>query len=377
MIFYGILFISLLLFSLVSIIAANNYRKKWNGEIYEAGLLPKSTFSIIIPYRNERKNLNQLLESLQILDYPEELFEVIWIDDHSADSGDLILGNYISQYKPSGNWIHLINEKTGKKNAVDMGVRNAKMDFILTIDADCNINREILNDLNWRTQLPGKFIFPGPVIFKRKEGNISEAYQRLENSGLIVYTAFGISIGKPFMANGANLCYSRKAFLEVSGFEGSNQHPGGDDEFILEKIMDRYPDSALFRYSENSLVLTQTQSGFHNLIQQRIRWAGKGKYRRGFGILAVQFFVFVMYSSLLISPLTGLIYQNIWLAVLPILLKSIHDMWFYTIIKNPFQLDLRYEKVFLSTCIQCFFVPYIAIRTLNGKFSWKERNYSV
>ena len=54
------------------------------------------------------------ISSLAIKD--EELFEVIWIDDHSSDSGDLILGNYISQYKPAGNWIHLINEKTGKKN---------------------------------------------------------------------------------------------------------------------------------------------------------------------------------------------------------------------------------------------------------------------
>ena len=42
--------------------------------------------SIIIPFRNESHNILQNLESIENLDYPENLFEVIYIDDNSTDN---------------------------------------------------------------------------------------------------------------------------------------------------------------------------------------------------------------------------------------------------------------------------------------------------
>ena len=38
---------------------------------------PKTTFSIIVPFRNEEKNLPKLLKSISNLNYPKELFEII------------------------------------------------------------------------------------------------------------------------------------------------------------------------------------------------------------------------------------------------------------------------------------------------------------
>jgi cellulose synthase/poly-beta-1,6-N-acetylglucosamine synthase-like glycosyltransferase len=47
------------------------------------GLTPKTKFTIIVPFRNEAKNLPVLLDSLSKLNYPMELFEVILVDDES------------------------------------------------------------------------------------------------------------------------------------------------------------------------------------------------------------------------------------------------------------------------------------------------------
>ena len=44
-----------------------------------------NSFSIIIPFRNEFNNLPELLSSLNKLDYPIELFEIIFVDDDSND----------------------------------------------------------------------------------------------------------------------------------------------------------------------------------------------------------------------------------------------------------------------------------------------------
>ena len=40
-------------------------------------LKPKTTFSIVVPFRNEAENLPKLLHSISQLNYPKELFEVI------------------------------------------------------------------------------------------------------------------------------------------------------------------------------------------------------------------------------------------------------------------------------------------------------------
>ena len=45
-----------------------------------------NSFSIIIPFRNEANNLPELLSSLNTLEYPGELFEIILVDDDSNDT---------------------------------------------------------------------------------------------------------------------------------------------------------------------------------------------------------------------------------------------------------------------------------------------------
>ena len=41
-------------------------------------LTSKTTFSVVIPFRNEAENLPILLKSILSLNYPKELFEVIF-----------------------------------------------------------------------------------------------------------------------------------------------------------------------------------------------------------------------------------------------------------------------------------------------------------
>ena len=52
---------------------------------------PTTTFSIIVPYRNEYENLPKLLEGLRQIQYPADKMEVIFCDDHSNDDGFILL----------------------------------------------------------------------------------------------------------------------------------------------------------------------------------------------------------------------------------------------------------------------------------------------
>src|SRR6187431_2551738 len=51
----------------------------------QTDLPPKTSFSIIVPFRNEADNLPVLLESFSKLNYPTDLFEVILVDDFSSE----------------------------------------------------------------------------------------------------------------------------------------------------------------------------------------------------------------------------------------------------------------------------------------------------
>ena len=59
---------------------------------------PKNTFSIVIPFRNEEKHLPCLLKSLAALNYPQELFEIILVDDDSNDGFQLIFDHFTTQH---------------------------------------------------------------------------------------------------------------------------------------------------------------------------------------------------------------------------------------------------------------------------------------
>ena len=51
---------------------------------------PTTKFSIIVPFRNEEKNLPKLLKSISKLNYPKDLFEIIMVDDFSTDASERV-----------------------------------------------------------------------------------------------------------------------------------------------------------------------------------------------------------------------------------------------------------------------------------------------
>ena len=74
------------LFSLVIFISALFLlkRRESNSQI-------KNRFSIVIACRNEYEQLPALFSALDRLDYPEELFQIIIVDDASTDHSQSLI----------------------------------------------------------------------------------------------------------------------------------------------------------------------------------------------------------------------------------------------------------------------------------------------
>ena len=59
-----------------------------------AKIKSKTNFSIIVPFRNEAENLEELLQSISTLNYPTELFEILLVNDDSADNSVHLIKNF-------------------------------------------------------------------------------------------------------------------------------------------------------------------------------------------------------------------------------------------------------------------------------------------
>jgi len=93
--------------------------------------------SIIIPFRNERENLLNNLRALEALNYPEENFEILYINDSSTDDSVEILKKNITNKN-----IKILNvpddfsPNAHKKRAIRFGISNSKGKIIITANYD-------------------------------------------------------------------------------------------------------------------------------------------------------------------------------------------------------------------------------------------------
>src|SRR5687767_256133 len=101
----------------------------------------KPLLSIIIPARNEEERIGEVLQN--ILEQSYERFEVIVVDDHSADN----TAEVVSRYAHYENVRLVPNHGEGKKLALTTGIAISKGVIIVTTDADCRIGKDWLRTI--------------------------------------------------------------------------------------------------------------------------------------------------------------------------------------------------------------------------------------
>ncbi|MGE0590206.1 MAG: glycosyltransferase [Cyclobacteriaceae bacterium] len=234
--------------------------------------------SVVIPFRNEEQNLNQLVESLKKIDYPINRYEVILVDDHSTDHS-LSKARDLTSELENINILWLDERNEGKKRALTRGIENAKGDIVVTTDADCEVPSGWLKELNNAFGEQHHQLVFGAVTLKGSNSFFSRL-QAMEFLSLIGSAVATMGFGWFTMCNGANMAFRKEAFQKVKGYEGNENVPSGDDEFLARKILKAFPGSVAFLNKEEGVVVTPAQPSLKDFISQRIRWAGKWRYNQ-------------------------------------------------------------------------------------------------
>ena len=335
----------------------------------------QESFSIVVPFRNEKHNLPILLASFTKLNYPKSKYEIIFIDDDSEDNSKNVIEAWQAK-KPKIKTSILNNKRltnSPKKDALTLAISKSNYPWIVTTDADCKILENWLTMFNQIIISKQPYFIAAPVKFTKENSFLFE-FQNLNFLALIGSTIGAFGFNKPFICNGANLCYSKEVFNEVNGFEGNSKIASGDDVFLLEKIIKNNSEKAIYLKSKDAIIETKSEPNWNSFIQQQLRWASKtGNYTNWFS-KGIGFIVFLQNLLLVIGMISALFNTNYFKYVFIVfLLKLVID---FILIKKTVQFvesKINMLNYIFSSLIYPFFVSYIALTSSFKNYEWKGR----
>ena len=384
MAFYLVSFLLLFFYSGIILF----YRQSWLkikdfDSVSNTKALSPVFISVIIAARNEEKNIGSCLNSLINQTYPENLFEIIVVDDHSSDATASIANAFKNEnikIISLENFTEAINLNSYKKSAIEMAVGIAKGNLIVTTDADCIVTKKWLKTLAAFYSEYDPVFMAAPVVYANplptdsKFIRLLKIFQSLDFLSLQGIT--GASVNKNFhnMCNGANLAYTKKAFVEVSGFEGIDNIASGDDMLLMHKIQKVYPDQIGFIKSTNVIVETQPANSLSEFMNQRVRWASKADRYTDPKITSVLLLVYFFNLWIFIAGICSFVSRNyFYLFILLLFVKTIVELFFLFPVARFFG---KQKLLWWFFPAQPFHIIYTIVAGWLGKFgsyTWKQR----
>jgi len=178
----------------------------------------KPFVSIIVPAYNEAHHVKNLIETLLVLDYPHDRYEIIIVDNKSTDITSTIIKKYPVTY--------LLEDATQSSYAArNAGVRNARGDILAFTDADCLVDNEWLTNVVAAFQCHKADIVSGSIAFTANARCLVGLYDTImcEDSQR--------RAAEKGRSAGGNLAARRDVFERI-GFFDARLISGGDGEWV-------------------------------------------------------------------------------------------------------------------------------------------------
>ena len=339
--------------------------------------MPTTKVTVVVPVRNESHNILNLLNNLKEQRYNKNLFEVIVVDVHSTDNTLQLIRNF---QMPNLRVIALSDDpelalvnRVNKKIGIEKAVREATGELIMTTDADCHPGS------NWIFTTVAYYEQHKPVMIAGMVSYFHDTsflgkFQTLDFLSLVGIAAASIQNGFYNLCNGANLAYTKSAFIEVDGFRQIDHIPSGDDMMLMHKMAKKYGDKIAYLKNKDAIVYTSTEKDFVAFWNQRVRWTSKSTHYEDKRITAILAFVYLMNLLIVLNLAIGLFFPPMLkLAMWMFLAKLCIDTLFTYAVTKFFR---RENLLWLFLPVQAVHVLYIILIApagVFGKYNWKGR----
>lgn len=233
--------------------------------------------SVIICAKNQENNLRKFLPL--VLKQKYKNYEVIVVNDCSTDDTEFLLPQLQKKYP------HLrttfIKEDTrfkhGKKLAVTIGIKAARYDYFVFIDADCY---PVSPD--WLQSISNKFLNNKQIVlgyggYETKSGILDKLIRYDTLQVAMNYLSFAHA-GLPYMGVGRNMAYTREAYMKSSRFTKHYHIFSGDDDLFVSEVGRR--NNSVIEISPQSITRSlQVDTYAQWCAQKRRHLTSSKKYR--------------------------------------------------------------------------------------------------
>ena len=194
--------------------------------------------SILVFANDDEKWLNKFLPTIMRQKYPAP-FEVIVVDDASVDGTKDLVGDMMVYFDNLD--VTTVPDNTRnisrKKLGVMQGIKKAKNEVILTINANCQIHSDRWLMAMMRNFGPGVDVVLGYSHFDysndRGPGKNFRVFDEMMTSMQWLVSAIN---GRVYRGTSDNLAYRKEAFFANKGFSQSQDKKWGDDDIFVSEI---------------------------------------------------------------------------------------------------------------------------------------------
>lgn len=335
----------------------------------------KPFVSVLIPARNEEKNIAACLESVLQQDYPNIEFWVL--DDQSSDR----TAEIVKEYSRKDRRLGLIEGKPlpagwlGKHWACSQLAEHSKGEYLLFLDADTRLQpRAVSHAMNalLHERLDLLSVVPKEIVVSWGERLIQPFFL------WAVYTVLPLGIARKVQLDwltfsiGQFMLFNRKAYVEIGG-HAAVRSDAVDDLALGRRIVRRG-----FRWwlADGT---TQVECRMYHSLRQVIEGFSKNYFAAFRYNLLIYGFVFTWLFIVFWEPLIVLLLHSIGLrpeyfplekAGLATALSLFIWGLVYARLKFPLYLALFYPLTVLLNSLIAVRSLYL---TLSGKSTWKDR----
>lgn len=364
--FFSLALTLVLVYAVVLTLAATGWLMRDQTNLQQGNT---ETCTLIVPFRNEEKNLPVLLHSLQAQNIP---LHVLLVNDHSTDGSEKAIISFIEQHPSTLLQVKIIqNTGEGKKKASVAGLKNAVTATVFFTDADCIFPAGFFHHALIELSLGSKDFFYGPVVYVPK-ASLLQAVFFLDQLAL---NSVSLGLGKTGIhtyCSGANMGGKREKLLESSGKLEAAVNLSGDDVTYLQHAV--VQQQKILAITSPALTInTQPPMGLKAFLKQRLRWGQKSPGYSNPALLGLSGLVFGLCLLTLIVLIACLSVKVplYWWAI-P-LVKLCIDLLFLFLVAARLGYP-RFLWAFLPAWLfNLIYVPGIALLGLVMNTSWKGR----
>jgi len=222
--------------------------------------------TVLVAAYNEAESIEDTVRSLMRQTYPGELHITV-INDGSADNTADIVRGLLPEYA-NLNLLDL-QKNGGKANALNQGLAQCSSQFVITVDADCWIWKDGIQNLVGRrlADPPNTRAVAGAILIRNSRQNwLTKAQEWDYFFGIAAIKRIQSLFQGTLVAQGAFSLYDRETLVEVGGWP----HTVGEDIVLTWKILRA---GHRVGHAENAIALTRCPDNLTQFIRQRQRWS--------------------------------------------------------------------------------------------------------